>query len=73
MLCRDTMVEITKLDIEPNWGLFNGAIGTMVDIIFRQGENPNEGHLPTAVVVDLKRYRGPIWDKDNCTRKQIPL
>jgi hypothetical protein len=71
MLCRDTMVEITKVNIEPTWGLFNGAIGTLVDIIFRQGEYPNEGHLPTVVVVDLKHYRGPIWDKDNPTHVPI--
>jgi hypothetical protein len=67
MLCQDAMVEITKVNIEPKWGLFNGAIGTGVDITFRQGENPNEGHLPTVVVVNLKHYRGPIWDKDNPT------
>jgi hypothetical protein len=28
MLCRDAMVEITKVNIEHNWGLFNGTIGT---------------------------------------------
>jgi hypothetical protein len=54
ILCRDAMVEIKKVNIEPKWGLFNGAIGTVVDIIFRQGENPNEGHLPTVVVVYMK-------------------
>jgi hypothetical protein len=53
-LRRDAIVEITKVNIEPKWGLFNGAIGTVVDIIFRQGENLNEGHLPTVVVVDLE-------------------
>jgi hypothetical protein len=51
--------------------LFNGAIGTVVHIIFRQGENPNEGHLLTVVVVDLKHYRGPVWDKDN--RTHVPI
>jgi hypothetical protein len=71
MLCRDAMVEITKLKIEAKWGLFNGVIGTVVDIIFKQGENPNEGHLPTVVVVDLKHYRGTIWDKDNPTHVPI--
>jgi hypothetical protein len=71
MLCWDAMVEITKVNIEPKWGLFNGAIGTVVGIIFRQGENPNEGNLPTVVVVDLKHYRGPIWDKDNPTHVTI--
>jgi hypothetical protein len=59
------------VNIEPKWGFFNGAIGTVVDIIFRQGENPNDGHLPTVVVVDLKHYRGPIWDKDNPTNVPI--
>jgi hypothetical protein len=71
MLCRDAMVEITKVNIEPKWGLFNGAIGTVVDIIFKQGENLNEGHLPTMVVMDLKHYRGPVWDEDNPTH--VPL
>jgi hypothetical protein len=33
ILCWDAMVEITKVNIEPNWGLFNGAIGTVADII----------------------------------------
>jgi hypothetical protein len=59
------------VNIEPKWGLFNVAIGTVVDIIFRQGEHPNEGHLPTMVVVDLKHYRGPIWDNDNPTHVPI--
>jgi hypothetical protein len=67
MLCLDAMVEITKVNIEPKWGLFNGAICTVLDIIFRQGENPNEGHLSTVVVVDLKHYRGPIWGKNSPT------
>jgi hypothetical protein len=71
MLCRDSIVEITKVNLEPKWGLLNGAIGTVVDIIFRQGENPNEGHLPTVVFVDLKHYRRPIWDKDNPTHVPI--
>jgi hypothetical protein len=35
MLCRDAMVEITKVKIEPKWGLFNSAIGT-VDIILKR-------------------------------------
>jgi hypothetical protein len=67
ILCWDAMVEITKVNIEPTWGLFNGAIGTVFGIIFQDGENPNEGHQPIVFVVDLKNYRGPVWDKDNPT------
>jgi hypothetical protein len=32
MLYREGMVEIVKANIEPKWGLYNGAIGTVVDI-----------------------------------------
>jgi hypothetical protein len=32
MLCREAMVEIVKANIEPKWGLYNGSIGTVVDI-----------------------------------------
>jgi hypothetical protein len=60
MLCREAMVEIVKANIEPKWGLYNGTIGTVVDIVYHQGENPKNGHLPKVVVVDFKHYRGPI-------------
>jgi hypothetical protein len=71
MLCWDAMVEITKVNIEPKWGLYNGAIGTVVDIIFQKGENPNIGHLPTVAVMDLKHQRGPVWDADNLAHVPI--
>jgi hypothetical protein len=71
MLCRDAMVEITKANIEPKWGLYNGALGTVIDIIYKKGENPNNGDLPHVVVVDFKHYRGPIWDEDNPTHVPI--
>jgi hypothetical protein len=53
-------LRFVKANIEPKWGLYNGAIGTVVDIVYHQGENPNNGHLPKVVVVDFKHYRGPI-------------
>jgi hypothetical protein len=34
MLCREAMVEISKTSIKPNWGLYNGVLGTVIDIIF---------------------------------------
>jgi hypothetical protein len=37
MICREAMVEIVKANIEPKWGLYNGAIGTVVDIVYHQG------------------------------------
>jgi hypothetical protein len=68
------MVEIAKVNIETKWGLFNGAIITVVDIIFQEGENQNEGDQPRAAVVDLKHYRGPVWDEDNPTHvPSVPI
>jgi hypothetical protein len=67
------MVELSKANIEPKWGLYNGALGTVVDIIFQEGENPNDGDLSLVVVVDFKHYRGPIWDKQHPTHVPIVL
>jgi hypothetical protein len=71
MLCCEAMVEIVKANIEPKWVLYNGAIGTVVDTVYHQGDNPNNGHLPKVVVVYFKHYRGPIWDKHNPTHVPI--
>jgi hypothetical protein len=38
---------------------------------FKEVENPNEGHLPTVVVVEMKQYSGPIWDEENPTHVPI--
>jgi hypothetical protein len=48
------MVELLKTNIEPKWGLYNGASGTVIDIIFLEGGNPNNWDLPLIVVVDFK-------------------
>jgi hypothetical protein len=37
LLCREAMIEIVKANIEPKWGLYNGANGTVVDIVYHQG------------------------------------
>ena len=71
MLCRDAMVELSKTNIQPKWGLYNGTIGNVVDIIFREGENPNNKDLPLVVVVDFKPYRAPVWDTQNLTHVPI--
>jgi hypothetical protein len=33
MLCRAAMVELSKTNVMPKWGLYNGALGTIIDII----------------------------------------
>ena len=42
-------VAINGQNFYPEWGLFNGAIGTVEEIVFRDGDNPNYNDLPSLV------------------------
>ncbi|XP_059064840.1 uncharacterized protein LOC131856900 [Cryptomeria japonica] len=50
-------------------GLVNGALGQVKEIVYNGGERPPE--LPLFVVVQFKKYIGPVWDQHN--PKNIPL
>ena len=54
-------------NICPQWGLHNGACGTVEEVVFEEKANPNDGHFPTYVVVDFPLYQGPAWDKERPT------
>lgn len=66
-LCRGCKVAINGRNFNPRWGLHNGAMGTIIDIIFAKDKNPNNGDLPRYVVVDFPLYKGPSWDTRNPT------
>ena len=43
-------------------GLFNGAMGTIVDVLYEQGKTPSSSGpdaVPGVVLVDFPHYRGP--------------
>ena len=46
-------------------GLNNGAIGTVVSIIYKPNVKPPL--LPEIVIVDFPKYRGPVWDEQHPT------
>ena len=66
-LCVNAKVCLRGRNFHPNWGLFNGAIGTVSEIRYKpranQNPNPNDGHLPDFVVVHFPHYCGPTWDE----------
>jgi hypothetical protein len=31
---------------EPDWGLYNGSMGTEIKIMYDENENPNDGSFP---------------------------
>ena len=60
-------VALENRNFNPSWGLHNGAVGTVDEIVFDKGCNPNNGDLPLYVVVDFPLYCGPVWDTANPT------
>jgi len=73
ILCKGSLVSICGRNFEPKWGLHNGALAIVVEIVFAKGESPLHGDLPLYVVIDLKTYCGPVWDKENPTVSQRNL
>ena len=65
LLARGTLVRIVDKNFKPEWGLFNNSIGTVQEIVFAPGSDPNKGDLPLYIVVIFEHYCGPIWDKSN--------
>jgi len=66
-LCKGCKVAIEDVNYVPEWGLHNGACGTVDEIIFKEGCNPNHGDFPEYVIIDFPLYCGPTWDKNNPT------
>ncbi len=71
VMSRDCRVSITD-NIWQEVGLYNGAMGTVVDIRYSKDKHPLRGDLPEYIVVSMDTYSGPIWDENNPTYVPIP-
>ena len=56
-LCKNAKVTLT-MNISVAFGLYNGASGTVVDLIYSSGKRPPED-LPDVVMVMFPKYTGP--------------
>ena len=65
MLCLGSRVALENKNFCPQWGLHNGACGTVDEIVYAEGTNPNHGDHPLYMVVHFPLYCGPPWDTDN--------
>ena len=65
MICVGSKVALENRNFNPTWGLHNGAVGIVDEIVFEKGKSPNNGDLPQYVVVTFPQYVGPTWDQDN--------
>lgn len=73
MFCRDSRVCIKGRNFMPEWGLYNGAMGTVVEIVFQENESPNDNHQPLYVAVRFDGYTGPAWDPTDPKLVPIPI
>lgn len=71
-VCRGAKVQISGKNFEPDWGLYNGAVGEVIEIVFQENENPLDGTHPQYIVVDFPQYRGPAWINEKPTWVPIP-
>lgn len=72
--CVGAKVALSGINIVPEVGLYNGARGTVIDIVYDDPAGPNnkdQYHLPKYVVVDFPGLRLPDhiqpWDENNPT------
>ena len=52
-------------------GLYHGALGTIIEIVYAEGHSPNAKQFPLYIVVEMDRYTGPVWDRNH--PKQVPI
>ena len=73
-LARGCKVELKGRNIAPQYGLYNGAMGIVMDIVFNQHESPHTGHLPRYVMVHFPAYTGPQFcDRYNNIIPIVPI
>ena len=67
-LCHDSKVMLV-VNLKVNWGLYNEAVGKVVDIVYKDGRRPNDhpALLPDVVLVRFPGYRGPPYRNEDPT------
>ena len=73
-VCVGAHVCLETANIDPNSGLFVGAIGKVIDIVYDKSVGPNgdvDERLPNYIVVDFPSFKPPPniepWDRKNPT------
>jgi len=70
ILCVGCKVYLSGMNIKPEWGLYHGSIGTVLDFIYKSKMGPHEtdegiGKLPLFVLVNFPQYSGPsMYEND---------
>ena len=62
-LARNALVQLTGTNPCPKWGLYHGARGKVLDIVYHPDSHP-PNDLPLYVLVDMPQYCGPPFIAD---------
>jgi hypothetical protein len=58
-IARGCKVELRGKNLCPQYGLYNGAMGTVIDIVYSKNQSPSTHVLPKYVLVHFPHYTGP--------------
>jgi hypothetical protein len=58
-ICIGCRVSISARNINPDWGLFTGSIGIVIDIVYAPDQTPHTQDRPMYILVDFDQYCGP--------------
>jgi hypothetical protein len=70
-VCWWAKVQTGKI-FEPDWGLFNGAGGKVIEFVYKENTSSLDGTSPKFKVVDIPSYKGPPWIPGHPTWVLIP-
>ena len=68
-ICKNAKVMLS-VNLCVQYGLFNGAMGTIKDILFGAGKGPSNA-LPEVILVEFPGYTGPPFLSEN--KKIVPI
>ena len=74
-LCRDSKVMLVA-NLKASWGLYNEAVGTVVDLLYKDGCRPTDDptSLPDVVFVRSKGYKcSPYINEDPTVVRIVPV
>ena len=70
-LCKGAKVMLTS-NLNVSYGLFNGSVGKVVDIIYTQGKTP-ASDLPDVVMAEFPTYSGPSFYESTKIVPIVPI
>jgi energy-coupling factor transporter ATP-binding protein EcfA2 len=59
-IARNSLVQLTGTNLCPKWGLYHGARGKVLDIVYHPEHSPPD-NLPLYVLLDIPQYCGPSF------------